>query len=1573
MNVKKTLKHFVPTLTLSIIITLFSMTIQSMAAEPEVSFAGGDGSAGNPYQIANAEQFTLMTEKVNSEGSYAGKHYKLISDIVMPTVGAGESNHNPIGTLAYYPFSGSFDGQNYSISGIKIDRPTERSQGLFYNIKGGGVVKNLRMINASISAVAWAGGIVANNSGTVENCSYAGEMKGGINSGDYAGSCIGGIAGINNGTISGCVNTASITTGIGPWNQSNGVGGIAGDNYGMIRNCYNSGTITTPLASSMTGGIVGDNRTGRVFNSYNIGKLDAAGTVGGVTGYNYGNVQNNYSSGSLTSKGGPGGMSVSLGGISGKNYINSSTYGTLVNNYWLKSTAANGLGTVDGTYNSCASFIDVGGALTAVSGHTVIENKETLVDALNAWVTVNNNSTGTTTYSFWKTSGGYPVFTPAYLISVDCKDGTMTVNRTAAEGHTVSMTPAPAYGYRLVPGSTVKVIGSSGMELAVNAEGGSYTFTMPAGPVTITASFEIIPADKPVISWEPSAVTGYYGTSTPLQITASVTDDGELSYQWYKGTSGVDLTPEDSKKAGTGNPLNLPEDLPLGTHYYFCVVTNTIFNGEFCRTLGSNIEVTIEKGIPNLGTVSAGPIYVGESLTLSELTKTAAISGELSWETNAEFSSASAGTVAVTYSFTPTGEYADLYHPLTDQIVNLTINTRKILSVEAISPVADKSFLSPQASLGLPASVTVSVQGTVSDETRVLSVAWEGYNANTIDPQTLSGILDLAGNTELNNDDSVSASILVTLRELPFVEIADVTAMIKVGATDGAAKLRELIESQFDGTVSGADWTVLPVNYDLAADTQTVVIRVNAKYGYTSHFRDVEVSFTIVNPKTLSYVTEVPVIKATDEQNRSGEDLLAYVNTYNALNAEWDEEAIGTTSAADSAPPYASLPISYVPTGAAYEFSKTYLGHNLSQTVTVNEVKQPAPVLEISYNAETISTTASMAYKMPGGDFANCTADMSIESMLGSTVAFKTNASGYKIDSDIVEITFSAREAAPSGLFATINDEKNKILIEGLEELVAYEYSLDNSAFSDLTVSDDCATISVSDYQSQIYIRKKHVPDMKVCSETAVVDVNYTLTFDSKGGTAVSPLFGVSGANIPAPFAPIRSGYMFIGWHDSSDSRITFPYTITGNTALYAGWLEVPEEPKPQDGADIEVGGEIKTEILDDGKRSSTFTVDDEKLETLLMKSGNNPTASLLLTGSDIAVMQMSGRSIKNLEAKDAVLEIETENVTYILPALQIDIDSVAVQLGTDVLDDIGVRITIGIPPDDTVKFIEDLANKNNYQIVVQPIEFTITCSSGANTVEVSKFASYVDRLVAIPEGADPSKITTGVVLNADGTLSHVPTTIIMIDGKYYAKISSLTNSTYCVILNHVEFTDVEDHWAKDAVNDMGSRMVVTGIGGGIYEPERSITRAEFAAIIVRAMGLKKDATESAFGDVTLTDWFNGYVGTATAYGLVTGYDSSSYRPNETITREQAMTILERAMKKIGLEVQLTDGEIASLLAAYADGSDVSDYARTGVAACLKTGVINGSSATTLSPKDYVTRAEVAVMIQRLLLNSGLI
>ena len=416
------------------------------------------------------------------------------------------------------------------------------------------------------------------------------------------------------------------------------------------------------------------------------------------------------------------------------------------------------------------------------------------------------------------------------------------------------------------------------------------------------------------------------------------------------------------------------------------------------------------------------------------------------------------------------------------------------------------------------------------------------------------------------------------------------------------------------------------------------------------------------------------------------------------------------------------------------------------------------------------------------------------------------------------------------------------------------------------------------------------------------------------------------------------------------------------------------------DSAVVEVNGESQdagqtSTQTEGGTTTTTITVDDTKLNNILEQKGNNATVTLPVSaGSDAVIGQLNGQTVKTMETKSAILEIKTDTVTYTLPAAQISIDAVSGQFGENVsLQDIIVNVKVAKPSADTVRVMEDTANQGGYQLVVEPVQFEITCTSGDKTVRISRFNGYVERTVAIPDGVDPSKITTGIVLNEDGTFRHVPTQIIMIGGKYYAKINSLTNSVYSVIYNPVNFTDVATHWSKAAVNDMGSRMVVTGAGSGAYEPDRNMTRAEFATIMVRALGLSADESASSFGDVRAADWFRGYVNTAGAYGIITGYNSSHFGPQDTITREQAMTMIARAMKLTGLSAVLTDAEQIVLLSSFSDNGQLSAYAKASAAACLKTGIVTGKTATAISPGTPVTRAEVAVMVRRLLLQSGLI
>ncbi|WP_042124083.1 S-layer homology domain-containing protein [Paenibacillus sp. FSL R5-0345] len=390
---------------------------------------------------------------------------------------------------------------------------------------------------------------------------------------------------------------------------------------------------------------------------------------------------------------------------------------------------------------------------------------------------------------------------------------------------------------------------------------------------------------------------------------------------------------------------------------------------------------------------------------------------------------------------------------------------------------------------------------------------------------------------------------------------------------------------------------------------------------------------------------------------------------------------------------------------------------------------------------------------------------------------------------------------------------------------------------------------------------------------------------------------------------------------------------------------------------------------------TTIIVVDPAKLQAKLDAEGNGAVVTVPVTlDSNIIVAELNGQIIKNMENASATLVFQTSKGTYTLPADEINIDAIAKKLGSGLkLEDITLKITISESSPSMNQVVAGAASSGGFTLIAPSLDFTVTATYGTSTVEVSQFNAYVERIVALPGGIDPNRITTGVVVEPDGTVRHVPTRFALKDGKYYAVIKSVTNSSYSVIWHPLTFADVENHWAKDSVNDMGSRLVINGVNKTTFNPNADITRAEFAAIIVRGLGLKLGEGKTAFADVPVNSWYAGAVETASEYGLITGFEDGTFQPNAPITREQAMNIIAKAMKLTGLGDQTGTVDATSVLAAFTDAGNIGIWAKDSLALAAKAGLISGRGDNKLEAKANVTRAEVAVLIQRLLQKSGLI
>ncbi len=252
---------------------------------------GGTGTEDDPYMIYNKEQLDLLAYRVNRGTSYGPGSYfdedewewieydasffKLGADIVYdPDVltidndedGTNESNYTAIGVYGL-AFSGNFDGDGHTISGIRVIKNGEdyesQYQGLFGYVYDG-TVKNVTLADARITGFGITGGIVGYNNGTITNCHVAADVA--IQAvKDYA-THFGGIAGANDGTISHCTSAVQLTVATG-LEETGHFGGIAGANFYQIHGTLSDNLVigaTIPAApNNMHGAICGYN------NSYN--------------------------------------------------------------------------------------------------------------------------------------------------------------------------------------------------------------------------------------------------------------------------------------------------------------------------------------------------------------------------------------------------------------------------------------------------------------------------------------------------------------------------------------------------------------------------------------------------------------------------------------------------------------------------------------------------------------------------------------------------------------------------------------------------------------------------------------------------------------------------------------------------------------------------------------------------------------------------------------------------------------------------------------------------------------------------------------------------------------------------------------------------------------------------------------------------------------------------------------------------------------------------------------------------------------------------------------------------------
>lgn len=178
-------------------------------------------------------------------------------------------------------------------------------------------------------------------------------------------------------------------------------------------------------------------------------------------------------------------------------------------------------------------------------------------------------------------------------------------------------------------------------------------------------------------------------------------------------------------------------------------------------------------------------------------------------------------------------------------------------------------------------------------------------------------------------------------------------------------------------------------------------------------------------------------------------------------------------------------------------------------------------------------------------------------------------------------------------------------------------------------------------------------------------------------------------------------------------------------------------------------------------------------------------------------------------------------------------------------------------------------------------------------------------------------------------------------------------------------FDDIGGHAARPAIEGLAARGIISGKTEKTFDPDATMTRAEFAAIIVRGLGLSGKASD-VFADVPPASWYAGAVGSAYSYGIVAGTTPTAFNPNGTITREEAAAMITRAAKLTGMETAMTEGAVRDALAQFGDYTTSSAWARGSLAFCYQEDILSQEDMY-IRPKEAIKRHEVAGMLFRLL------
>ncbi|MEK5398949.1 S-layer homology domain-containing protein [Paenibacillus sp. FSL K6-2859] len=180
-----------------------------------------------------------------------------------------------------------------------------------------------------------------------------------------------------------------------------------------------------------------------------------------------------------------------------------------------------------------------------------------------------------------------------------------------------------------------------------------------------------------------------------------------------------------------------------------------------------------------------------------------------------------------------------------------------------------------------------------------------------------------------------------------------------------------------------------------------------------------------------------------------------------------------------------------------------------------------------------------------------------------------------------------------------------------------------------------------------------------------------------------------------------------------------------------------------------------------------------------------------------------------------------------------------------------------------------------------------------------------------------------------------------VLDGEFIVEPRD-TFSSYAVLENKVNFTDIASvqAWAGKQIQVVAAKGAIEGVGEGKFAPKSNVTRAEFAKMLIRALNLENNSAVQSFSDVSSTAWYAPYVAVAAEKGIITGRSAAKFDPNATITRAEMATMISRAVKSINPAATTN----VTAISQFSDAAKISASLRDGVAFAADHNLVIGNA-----------------------------